>query len=65
MESKYDYDFFLFSQLVYAQGDKLSELEYDYAFEEIVILYKDFLASKFNVSTKGLYECIVDYLNQM
>ena len=61
---EYDYDFFLFTQLDYAQGDKLNELEYDWAFDEIILMYEDFLESKYNVDTKGLYECIVDYLNQ-
>jgi hypothetical protein len=61
----YDYDFFLFTQLVYAYGKIDIELEYDYAFEDIVAMYRDFLASKYNVSTKGLYECIVNFLNQI
>jgi hypothetical protein len=61
---KYDYDFFLFTQLAYAQGKIDSELEYDYAFGDIITLYESFLESKYNVGTEGLYECIVDYLNQ-
>jgi len=61
MESKYDYDFYLFGEL-WACMSGCAFLEYDIMFEQIVISYEEFLASKFNVGTKGLYECIQDFL---
>ena len=61
---KYDYDFFLFTQLAYAYGRIDSELEYDFAFADAIKLYEDFLESGSNDGYKGLYECIEHYFMQ-
>jgi len=65
MKAKYDYDFFLFTQLAYAYGKIDSELEYDLLFGDIIKLYEDFLTSDSNDDTKGLYECIEHYFMQI
>jgi len=61
MTPKYDYDFFLFTQLAYANGKIDSELEYDYAFGDIITLYESFLESASNKDTINLYDCIINY----
>ena len=65
MTLKYDYDFFLFTQLAYAYGKIDSELEYDLVFGDIIKLYEDFLKSNSNQDTKGLYECYEHYFMQI
>ena len=60
--TKYDYDFFLFSQLTIANYfTEIQDMEYDLMFGEIGSLYEDFLESSFNDDTKSLYHCIQQY----
>jgi len=61
--TKYDYDFFLFSQLTIANYfTEIQDMEYDLMFGEIITLYEDFLADpNFNDDNKSLYECIQQY----
>jgi hypothetical protein len=54
------YEEFLFSQL-YMVHTK-SEEEYDLVFGTIVQHFLIFQKSSYNVMTRGLYECIQDYL---
>ena len=61
METKYDYDFFLFSQLAMANGAVNNNEPYDFLFGDIIELYEDFLTSGSNDGYKGLYECIEHY----
>jgi hypothetical protein len=61
---KYDYDFFLFTQLAYAYERIDAELEYDLAFDEAITLYEDFLKSDSNDGYKNLYDCIEHYFMQ-
>jgi hypothetical protein len=61
---KYDYDFFLFTQLAYAYERIDVELEYDLAFGEIITLYEDFLASPSNDGYESLYDCMINYFMQ-
>jgi hypothetical protein len=65
MTPKYDYDFFLFTQLAFSYGKIDIELEYDLLFGDIIKLYEDFLTSHSNDDTKGLYECIEHYFMQI
>lgn len=64
--TKYDYDFFLFSQLTIANYfTEVQDMEYDLMFAEIGSLYEDFLESSFNDDTKSLYYCIQQYLENL
>jgi hypothetical protein len=55
--TKYDYDFFLFSQLTIANYfTEIQDMEYDLMFGEIISLYEDFIESSFNDDNKSLYE---------
>lgn len=56
---KTDYNEFLFIQL-FTQGN---ETEYDLMFPHVITEYKRFLASDYNVDTKGLYTCITDFID--
>ncbi len=58
---KYDYDFFLFTQLCMLNNPLLAELEYDLMFGRIITDYEKFLLSDSNDDNKGLYECIIHY----
>lgn len=40
------------------------ECECDLAFDKCCDIAKDFLNSEYNVNTKGLYECLQDYLKE-
>ncbi len=62
---KYDYDFFLFTQLAYANERIESELAYDLAFGKAITLYENFLASASNDGYKSLYDCMEDYFMQL
>lgn len=55
-----NYSFFLFTQLYNSIIG--IQYEYDLMFDDIGILYKDYLASSFNDNNKPVYECIESYL---
>jgi len=61
---KYDYGFFLFSQLAFANERIGVELDYDIAFADAISLYEDFLASSYNDKDNDLYDCIEEYFIQ-
>lgn len=56
------YEQYLFSQLTMLFDFDFESMPYDLQFAESLERYQDFEQSEFNVATKGLYECIVDYL---
>lgn len=57
-----NYDLYLFSCLLKLYDKEFEVLEYDYQFEELPSRFTEFLVSPFNRDTKGLYDCITDYL---
>lgn len=56
------YSFYLFSCLIKLYDKELNNLEYDVQFERIRYLFADFQLTNFNNKNKGLYECIIEYL---
>ena len=56
------YDQYLFSQLLAIYSPDFAALPYDIQYKETPILYADFEQSAFNVDNTGLYECIINYL---
>jgi hypothetical protein len=56
------YEQYLFSQLLALYDFDFAELPYDYQFADALVMYKDFEQSPFNVDNIGLYECIINYL---
>jgi hypothetical protein len=58
-----NYDFFLFTQL-YQEVNGKSTKEYDLLFPMLLQEFHRFEESKWNVESKPLYECILDYLNR-
>ena len=57
-----DYDLYLFSCLIKLYDTEFEEESYDYQYDVLPTLYEDFENSKYNVDTKGAYECITEYL---
>jgi hypothetical protein len=57
-----NYDLYLFSCLIKFYDADFEEEPYDYQYDVLPTLYEDFENSKFNVDTKGAYECITEYL---
>lgn len=58
-----NYNEYLFSCLLKIYDKGFEQMEYDLQFERIAQRYLGFTQSKFNVDTKGLYECIIEYLD--
>jgi hypothetical protein len=56
------YENYLFSQLLALYSPDFAALPYDWQYNDIPILYADFEQSPFNVDNIGLYECIINYL---
>ena len=57
-----DYDLYLFSCLIKFYDADFDEESYDYQYDILPTLYEGFENSRFNVDTKGAYECITEYL---
>lgn len=56
------YEEYLFAQLLALYSLDFANLEYDYQYPEAILMYKEFEQSPFNVDNIGLYECIINYL---
>ena len=59
-----DYDMYLFSNLIKLFDEEFEQLPYDEQYDKLPTLYEDYENSKFNVDTKGAYECMIDYLEE-
>ena len=59
-----DYDMYLFSNLIKLFNAEFEELPYDEQWDTLPSLYEDYDNSKFNVDTKGAYECMINYLEE-
>ena len=59
---KQNYDFFLFTKLIQANRIISEDLEYDLQFEDLEGLYWEYVNSKFNVSSKGAYDCMLNFI---
>lgn len=57
-----DYTGFLFSHLLREFNISYFELPYNEMYDKHIPLLAEFEKSKFNVDDKGLYECIVDFM---
>ena len=57
-----NYNEYLFSCLLKIYDKEFEQMEYDLQYERIAQRYLGFTQSKFNVDTKGEYECIIEYL---
>jgi hypothetical protein len=57
-----NYNEYLFYCLLKIYDKGFAELEYDLQYEKIAQRYLGFTQSRFNVDTKGEYDCIIDYL---
>lgn len=57
-----NYNEYLFSCLLKKYDKEFEQMEYDLQFFRIAQHYIGFTQSRFNVDTKGEYECIVEYL---
>jgi len=56
------YEEYLFAQLLALYDINFAGQPYDYQFADALVMYKDFEQSPFNVDNIGLYECIINYL---
>jgi hypothetical protein len=59
-----DYDMYLFSNLIKLFNSEFEELPYDEQWDTLPSLYEEYDKSKFNVDTKGAYECMINYLEE-
>ena len=59
-----DYSMYLFSNLIKYYDAEFEELPYDEQWDSLPTLYEGYDNSKFNVDTKGEYECMIDYLQE-
>jgi len=59
-----DYDMYLFSNLVKFYDKDFAELPYDEQWDNLPSLYEEYDKSKFNVDTKGAYECMIEFLEE-
>jgi hypothetical protein len=59
-----DYDMYLFSNLIKLFDSEFEQLPYDEQYDNLPTLYADYDNSKFNVDTKGAYECMINYLQE-
>jgi len=59
-----DCDMYLFSNLIKLFNSEFEELPYDEQWDTLPSLYEDYDKSKFNVDTKGAYECMINYLEE-
>lgn len=57
------YESYLFSCLLKQYNTEFEQLPYDEQFEQLPDLYERFRQSQYNQPSRGLYECIVDYLS--
>lgn len=57
-----NYQVYLFSCLLKKYDKEFEEMEYDLQYDEAPLVYADFVKSSFNVSEKGEYDCMVEYL---
>lgn len=58
------YSFFLFTKLYeVVNGNGLSDEPYDYQYEAMSHLYKQYEASTYNNANKSEYECILSFLD--
>ena len=56
------YEQYLFSQLLALYSPEFAALPYDWQYTDTPTLYAEFEQSPFNVDNIGLYECIINYL---
>ena len=59
-----NYSMYLFSNLIKFHNKEFEESCYDEQWEDLPTLYEEYEKSKFNIDTKGEYECMEDYLNE-
>jgi hypothetical protein len=59
-----DYDMYLFSNLIKFYDAEFEELPYDEQWDTLPSLYEEYDNSKFNVDTKGAYECMIEFLEE-
>lgn len=59
------YNIYLIISLAQVKGVLKTDVEYDLTWETGEAMYGEFINSKFNVDTKGEYECIIDFLNEI
>ena len=57
-----NYNFYLFSRLILDAGLIDKDLEYDLAYEEILVLYELFTDSLFDNEKADLYGCILNFI---
>jgi hypothetical protein len=58
------YGLFLFAQLMRDTTTVYKDMEYDVMWDDVRKRYSDFKNSKYDDDNKGLYECIVNYINK-
>lgn len=57
-----NYDVYLFSNLIKFYDTEFEELPYDEQWDTLPSLYEEYDNSKFNVDTKGAYQCMIEFL---
>jgi hypothetical protein len=58
-----DYDMYLFSCLLKDFDKHFADQPYDWQYDVLPELYKEFEDSKFNLEWRSAYDCMIDYLN--
>lgn len=57
-----DYSMYLFSNLIKFYDKEFADACYDEQWDDLPSLYDEYDKSKFNVDTKGEYECMENFL---
>jgi len=60
-----DYDMYLFSCLLKEFDKQFAEEPYDWQYDVLPHLYKEFETSLYNDENKSAYDCMIDYFNSM
>ena len=58
-----DYDMYLFSCLLKEVNKEFAEQPYDWQYDVLPDLYKEFIESSYNDVNNSAYDCMINYLN--
>ena len=58
-----NYEMYLFSNLLKLHKTGFDDLTYDDQYDLLLVLYKEYFLSKFNVGSRGVYICMEQYLD--
>jgi hypothetical protein len=62
MNTKIDYEMWMFSDLMRCYNEEWKDEDYDVIWEELFPLYEEFENSKYDVDSKSAIDCMHDFL---